>query len=78
MINSLDTNKVIVSCGNFDSPGAGLYRTTNGGNAWDMLGGLTLLTGKTMLGMYAANPNVVYASVADSTTGIGSLWRTTN
>ncbi|HLB01201.1 MAG TPA: hypothetical protein VJO14_07420, partial [Bacteroidota bacterium] len=32
----------------------------------------------TLLHEYGANPDWVYASVCDSTTGVGALWRTTN
>jgi photosystem II stability/assembly factor-like uncharacterized protein len=79
IINPLDTNKVMVSCGDLNSPGTGVYRTTDGGTNWSMLTGLPLFTGKTLLEMYAKNPNTVYASVGeDSVNDIGSLWRSTN
>ncbi len=78
VINTDDTNKVIVSCGDYDSPGTGIYRTTDGGNTWAQLGGVPPFTGKTILTMYPANPDMVFASVADSTTENGYLLRTTD
>ena len=78
VIKTNDTNKIIASCGNFSTSGAGIHRTTNGGISWTQLGGIPAFSGKTMLDMYAANPDVVYASSADSTTGVGRLLRTTN
>jgi photosystem II stability/assembly factor-like uncharacterized protein len=78
VLNLADTNKVMVSMGNFSSPGVGIYTSTDAGLNWVPSGGLPAYSGKTMLGRYASNANVVYASVADSTTGVGSLWKTTN
>lgn len=77
LINPLDTNQVIYSSGNFGAS-AGVYRSTDAGTSWNEITDLPLFTGKTMLAMYEANPNVVYADVADSTTGVGSMWRSTD
>lgn len=78
VLHSSDTSKLLLSCGNFSSPGRGLYRSTNAGSSWSTIAGLPSFSGKTILGSYRANPNIVFASVADSTTAVGSLWRTTN
>ncbi len=75
VINSSDTNKVIVSCGNLGSAGSGIYRTLDAGLTWTKLSGIPDFTGKTLLDIYGADPNVVFASVADSLSGIG-LYRT--
>jgi photosystem II stability/assembly factor-like uncharacterized protein len=73
IISPLDTSKMLVSFGDLNSEGTGVYATLNGGNYFYQVG-LPGYTGKTLLCMYAANPNRVYASIADSTTGVGSLW----
>ena len=78
VIHTLDTNRIMVSTGNFSTLGAGVYVSTNAGQTWTLTSGLPPFSGKTMLGRYSANPNVVYASVADSTTGVGAIWKTTN
>ncbi len=77
-INPNDTTFVLATCGNFSSPGRGVYRSTDGGNTFNIIAGLPAYSGKGMLAVYRANPQIVYASLADSTTGSGSLWRTTN
>jgi hypothetical protein len=67
VIHPTDTNKVIGSLGNFTS--GTIVITTDGGENWTSsnlprVSGLPY-TGKTMLAVYAAHPNVVYASAAD-------------
>jgi len=39
-INPLDTNKVLIACGNLNSPGNGVYKTNNGGNTWQQVNGI--------------------------------------
>ena len=83
VINPLDTTKVLATCGNFASPGTGVYRSVDGGATFSLVSGLPAFTGKGMLEMFAANPWSVYASLADtsvgaSSTGTGSLWKSTN
>ncbi len=73
-----DTNKIMISVGNFQTVGYGVYTTTNGGGAWNRVTTLPDFTGKTALAIYESNPNIVFASVADDTTGIGSLLKSTN
>lgn len=75
-INRADTNKVLVSIGNLN-PASAIWRTTDGGGNWTSVFS-NGYTGKTLLDVYEAHPNVVYASAADSTTGVGALWRTTD
>ncbi len=79
VINSNDTSKVIVSCGNLGSSGSGIYRTTDAGANWTKLSGIPNFTGKTLLDIYKADPNVVFASVADSLeSNVNALYRTDN
>jgi hypothetical protein len=78
VVNPTDTTLVLATCGNFSSAGRGVYRSTDGGNSFAMTAGLPSFSGKGMLAVYGANPQIVFASLADSTTGAGSLWRTTN
>ncbi len=78
VINTLDTNRIMVSMGDFKSPGAGLYVSTDAGTSWLPVGGLPAYTGKAMLSAYGSNPNIVYASIADSVSGLGSLQKTTD
>ena len=78
VINPNDTTQALAVCGNFKSPGYGVYRSTDAGNSFTIVSGLPNFSGKGMFDVYQAYPNVVYASLADSTTGSGSLWRATN
>ncbi len=73
VINSADTARILVTCGNFSSGGAGLYTSFNAGESWSQVGPFPTFSGKAVLEPY--NSNVVYASVADSTTSVSSLWR---
>jgi len=77
IINSDDTSKVIISCGNLGSVGTGIYRTVNAGTSWAKLLNAPAFSGKTLLDAYGANSNIIFASVADSLTSIG-LFKTEN
>lgn len=77
VINPNDTNKIIASFGNFASLNAGVYKSTNNGATWALCP-LPEFSGKTLLAEYRHHPDLVFASVADSTTGAGSLWRSNN
>jgi photosystem II stability/assembly factor-like uncharacterized protein len=82
-INPADTTKVLATCGNFASSGAGVYRSTDGGGSFALVSGLPTFTAKAMLEIYASNPWSVYANLADtsvgsSSTGTGSLWKSTD
>lgn len=79
VINKKDTTQLLAACGNFKSAGFGIYRSTNSGTTWSLIpGGQSIYSGKAMLETYEANTSTVYASVADSTTGVGGLWRSTD
>ncbi len=77
VINRSDTNKILVSCGNFGTPGSGVYKSLDAGFTWTKVTGIPTFTGKTLLDAYYTNPNIVFASVADSLQGIG-LYKTTD
>ncbi|MFC2089116.1 WD40/YVTN/BNR-like repeat-containing protein, partial [Calditrichota bacterium] len=77
VIHATDTTKIMVSCGNLGSAGSGIYRSLDGGVNWNQLSGIPSYNGKTLLGMFQANPNVIYASVANTPAQIG-LFKTTN
>jgi hypothetical protein len=78
VIHPVDTAKIIVSCGNFASPGAGIYYSHDAGTTFTRVNAIPAFSGKSLLEVYAAHPNVVYANVADSIDGGGGLWRTTD
>jgi photosystem II stability/assembly factor-like uncharacterized protein len=76
LIYPADTNMVIASHGNF-TINSGIDLSTDNGSSW-----IPVLyngyTGKTVLDMYNAHPNVVYASASDSTIGYGEIWKSTD
>src|SRR5208283_3468193 len=76
VINSLDTNKVMVSLSNF-SLDPFIVTSGDAGASWAPTPAPSF-SGKAMLCAYQKNPNIVYASIADSTTGVGGLWKTTD
>jgi len=79
IIHPSDTSFVMVSCGNFGSEGTGLYRSLDAGENWTFIDQLPPYNGKTLLEMYASNPDIVFASVADARSYGAEdhgLWRT--
>ena len=78
------TNGIIVyeACGNLNSSGNGIYRTTNGGTTWtELTNGLpTNYGGKALLQIYQADPQIIFASIGNgSETGAGTwLCKSTN
>ncbi len=79
VINSKDTTLILAACGNFKSPGYGIYLSEDGGDSWFIIpGGQSNYSGKALLETFYSNASTVYASVADSTTGVGALWRSTD
>ncbi len=74
VIHQTDTTRMLASLGNLGiSPY--ILKSTDGGSNWFQVTPVDF-TGKTLLAPFAGNPEVVYASIADSTTGVASLWRT--
>lgn len=78
VFNRNDTTFVMASFGDLGSPGAGMYFSADGGSIFFTLGDLPVLTGKTLLEPWAGDPDVVYASIADSTNYQGGVYRTTD
>jgi photosystem II stability/assembly factor-like uncharacterized protein len=74
-INPVDTGKVMFSFGNFDA--STIFVTTDGGSNWAQ-SPIPAWTGKTLLELYGANPNSVYATAADSTSGAGAVYKSTD
>jgi photosystem II stability/assembly factor-like uncharacterized protein len=75
VIHLKDTNKILVAFGNFTS--SMVVLTTDGGSSWNTTT-IPPYTGKTLLGLYAKNSDIVYASAADSTSGVAGLYLSTN
>ncbi len=68
-INHIDSDTLFASCGNLGTPAdAGIYRSMDGGDTWTELGSVLPdhWTGKTLLDIYQAAPNVIYADVANA------------
>jgi photosystem II stability/assembly factor-like uncharacterized protein len=77
VINPIDTNIVIISCGNFSSAGHGVYRTTDGGASWDKTtAGLPVtFAGKAHLAIYQKSPNIVFVSIGNGfSSSNGASW----
>ncbi|MFC1628126.1 FlgD immunoglobulin-like domain containing protein [Gemmatimonadota bacterium] len=72
-VNPDQSDTLYASCGNLETPsdgGIGIYRSFDGGDSWTKLnesGEVLPLswTGKTLLDIYQASPNVIYADVAN-------------
>ncbi len=62
-------NEVVAACGDFASPGHGLYKTRDGGATWQRLvRGLPVsFQGKGVLARSPSDPDVLYASLGNST-----------
>ncbi len=68
-INHIDSDTLFASCGNLGVPSdAGIWRSMDGGDTWTELGSVLPdhWTGKTLLDIYQAAPNVIYADVANA------------
>ncbi len=79
VISPVDENLAIVGCGNFGSPGKGIYRTTDGGMNWTRASDIDHeFNGKIQLAMYQDDPEIVYASIGNGfsfSDGASWLWR---
>ena len=78
VINPVDTNIVIIGCGNFASTGFGIYRTADSGNSWTKISSNlpSYFEGKILLDIYKRSPNIVYASIGNGflTSINGASW----
>ena len=77
-VNPQDTTLVLAACGNFGSAGHGIYRSTDGGLTFGKVSGLPSFTGYPRLELWSQNPDIVYASLPEATSGGGSLHRSTD
>jgi photosystem II stability/assembly factor-like uncharacterized protein len=82
VINPSNGNIVYEACGNLNSTGNGIYRTTDGGINWiELTNGLPAnYGGKALLEIYQSNPQIIFASIGNgSNTGSGTwLCKSTN
>lgn len=78
-MDPVDTNRIYVSFGGFNSPDAGVFRSLDGGNNFQLLdNGLPSdYEGKTLLAISLSDHLTLYASVADAFSGRG-LYRSTD
>ena len=71
IIHPVDTNIVMIACGDFQSPNYGIYRSNNSGSSWTKIGllnGIPDFTGKVMLGICEGQPDNFYASIGYAST----------
>ncbi len=77
VVHPTDPNRVIVGCGNFSSPGFGIYRTTDGGVLWYKITENlpSFYKGKIQLALAPSNPETVYASIGNGfSSAEGASW----
>jgi photosystem II stability/assembly factor-like uncharacterized protein len=75
-VDPQNPDTVYAACGNFSSPGYGVYRTFNGGANWTKLGGglPTVYAGKAQITVSPQFPNVIYAGVANGSTSAAGTY----
>lgn len=75
-IDPTDPEKIVIACGNFDTPGKGIYTSDDGGNTWVQSTGVPAsFNGKILLAQSSSDPNIVYASVGNGFSGAdGFTW----
>jgi photosystem II stability/assembly factor-like uncharacterized protein len=68
-VHPRNPQEIVAACGNFGSPGHGLYKTKDGGKTWQrLIRGLPVsFQGKGELARSPSNPDIVYASLGNST-----------
>jgi photosystem II stability/assembly factor-like uncharacterized protein len=77
-IHPLDTTRVLATCGNFASPGSGVYSSLDGGENFEKIQSLPDFSGMAVFGLFKKSPDLVYVSLAESTTVIGEIWASTD
>ncbi|MFC1492429.1 FlgD immunoglobulin-like domain containing protein [candidate division KSB1 bacterium] len=72
-INPDDPDIIFACCGNLDSKGNGIYRSTDGGYTWTKrtTGLPRTWSGKAQLDIYEADPDIIYADIADQYNRVG-------
>lgn len=76
VINPANSSIVYAACGNLNSSGNGIYRTTNGGTSWIKLtNGLPAnYGGKAQLAIYQSNPQIIFASIGNGSSSGSGTW----
>ncbi len=64
VVHPNNPNDLIIACGNFGSPGKGIYHTQDGGENWDFFEPSNF-QGKIQLAQYDPKPEIVYASIGN-------------
>ena len=71
-MHPVDTTIIYVSHGGHNSPGAGIFKSVDGGNSFSLLEGLPDdYTGRSPISISPSNPDILYISMANSQSGIG-------
>ncbi|HEX9952285.1 MAG TPA: hypothetical protein VGB53_10990 [Rubricoccaceae bacterium] len=75
-VNPAAPQEVVAACGNQQSPGYGIYRTTDGGANWTRVttGVPPSYVGKVLFDRHPTQPATVFASVGNGVNGNGSTW----
>jgi photosystem II stability/assembly factor-like uncharacterized protein len=76
IINPVDTNNVLIACGNLESTGHGIYRTENSGSTWHkvVVGLPSTYGGKALFGTYKEDPNILYLSIGNGYWSNAGTW----
>ena len=82
-IHPTRTNEILISCGNLNSEGKGIYKSFDSGQNWTKIESNLVedFGGKIQLAFAPSNPDVAYASIGNSLSGAdGATWlyRTSN
>ncbi len=65
-IDPTNSDNVVASCGNFNTPNKGIFYTEDGGNTWsESVGVPDSFNGKILMARSDSNPNILYASVGN-------------
>ncbi|MCO6479638.1 MAG: hypothetical protein J5I94_23585 [Phaeodactylibacter sp.] len=71
-IHPVDTNIIFLSHGGHNSPGAGIFKSEDGGDTFFLLDDLPdTFTGRSLISISPSNPDIIYISMANSQVGIG-------
>ena len=66
-LHPTDTSILFASYGGYESPDAGIFRSTDGGDSFQLLSGLPAdYSGKAMLSISLSDPDILYVSLADA------------
>lgn len=67
IVDPVDTNNILVACGNLFSTGKGIYKSTDSGISWRKItAGLpSEYKGKAVFALHKPNPNIIYMSLGN-------------